>query len=298
MIVVTTPTGNIGQQVLENIIDGGEPIRVIARDPSSIPSATRRRVEVVQGSHSDIDVVNEAFEGADSVFWLCPPNPRAESVDAAYVDFTRPAADALRSRAVKRVVAVSALGRGTMMARNAGYVTASLKMDDLIASTGVRFRELAMPSFMDNVLRQVEPIRTRGMFFSPISGDRKLPTCATRDIAAVAARLLHDQSWSGRSTVAVLGPEDLSFNDMGQIMSEVLERPVRFQQIPFEAYKAGLIEGGMSDAMAQGMVDMAAAKNEGLDKAEPRTPQSTTPTSFRQWCEEVLKPAVLELVER
>jgi hypothetical protein len=33
--------------------------------------------------------------------------------------------------------------------------------------------------------------------------------------------------------------------------------------------------------------------NEGLDNAEPRTPQATTPTSFRQWCEEVLKPAVL-----
>jgi hypothetical protein len=35
------------------------------------------------------------------------------------------------------------------------------------------------------------------------------------------------------------------------------------------------------------------AKNEGLDNAEPRTPQSTTPTSFRRWGEEVLKPAVL-----
>ena len=43
----------------------------------------------------------------------------------------------------------------------------------------------------------------------------------------------------------------------------------------------------------ESMVDMMVAKNEGLDNAEPRTPQSTTPTSFRQWCEEVLKPAVL-----
>jgi hypothetical protein len=30
-----------------------------------------------------------------------------------------------------------------------------------------------------------------------------------------------------------------------------------------------------------------------LDNAEPRTPESTTPTSFRQWSEDVLKPAVL-----
>ena len=35
------------------------------------------------------------------------------------------------------------------------------------------------------------------------------------------------------------------------------------------------------------------AKDKGLDNAEPRTPENTTPTSFRQWCEEVLKPAVL-----
>ena len=293
MIVVTTPTGNIGEQVLANILDSGVPIRVIERDPSKLPPQTRNRVQVVQGSHGDINIVNQAFKGADTVFWLCPPDPRAESVEAAYLDFTRPACEAFRSQGVKRVVGISALGRGTAVARKAGFVTASLAMDDMIASTGVSFRALTMPSFMDNILRQAEPIKNQGVFFSPISGDRKFPTCATRDIAAVAAKLLLDPSWKGRGSVAVLGPEDLSFNDMAQIMSEVLRKPVRFQQIAGEAYKANLMKHGMADAMAQGMLDMAMAKNEGLDNAEPRTPQSTTPTSFRQWCEEVLKSAVL-----
>jgi uncharacterized protein YbjT (DUF2867 family) len=291
MIVITTPTGLIGHQVLDNVLDGGEQIRVIARNPSQLSPEAGERVEVVPGSHGHIDVVNKAFAGADSVFWLVPPDPHAESVEAAYVDFTRPACDAIKSEGVKRVVGVSALGRG--VAKNAGNVSASLKMDDLIASTGVSYRALTMPSFMDNILRQVESIKSQGVFFLPISGDRKVPTCATRDIAAVAADLLLDHSWSGQESVPVLGPEDLSFNDMTQIMSEVLGRPVRFQQISGEAYKARLIENGMSEAMAQGMLDMAVAKDNGLDNAEPRTPQSTTPTSFRQWCEDVLKPAVL-----
>jgi uncharacterized protein YbjT (DUF2867 family) len=291
MIVVTTPTGTIGQQVLANLLDSGEPIRAIARDPSRLPSQARERVEVVQGSHGDVDVVNQAFAGADSVFWLVPPDPHAESVEAAYVDFSRPACDAFKTQGVQRVVGVTALGRG--VAENAGYVTASLAMDDLIASTGVRYRALTMPSFMDNILRQVEAIKSQGMFFSPISGDRKLPTCATRDIAAAAATLLLDHSWSGQDSVPVLGPEDLSHDEMAQIMSEVLGKPVRFQQIPGEAFKAGLTGFGMSDAMAQGTLDMMVAKNEGLDNAEPRTPQSTTPTSFREWCEQVLRPAVL-----
>jgi hypothetical protein len=32
--------------------------------------------------------------------------------------------------------------------------------------------------------------------------------------------------------------------------------------------------------------------DEGLDLAEPRTAASTTPTSFRQWSEDTLKPAI------
>jgi uncharacterized protein YbjT (DUF2867 family) len=291
MIVITTPTGTIGHQVLDNVLDSGEPIRVIARDPSRLPAHTRERVEVVQGSHGDLDVVTKAFAGADSVFWLAPPNPRTESIEAALVGFTRPACEAFVSQGVSRVVGVSALGRG--VTENAGLVSTSLAMDDLIASTGVSYRALTMPSFMDNVLRQVESIKSQGLFFSPTPGDRRFPTCATRDIAGVAARLLLDRSWSGTGSVPVLGPEDLSHHDMAQIMSEVLDKPVRFQETPIEAYKATLTGNGMSDAFAQGMVDMMAAKNNGLDNAEPRTPEATTPTTFRQWCEEVLKPAVL-----
>jgi uncharacterized protein YbjT (DUF2867 family) len=293
MIIITAPTGRIGHQVLEHLLGSGEPIRVIARDPTRISPQAGQRVEVVPGSHGDADVVNKAFAGADAVFWLVPPDPHADSVEAAFVDFSRPACESFASQGIKRVVGVSALGRGTPWAANAGLVTASLATDDLIASTGVSYRALTMPSFMDNLLRQVEAIKRQGMFFSPISGDRKLPSCATRDIAAVAAKLLLDPSWSGQGSVPVLGPEDLSFNDMAQIMSQVLGRPVRFQQIPGDILKARLTGSGMSEAMARGMVEMALAKDQGLDNAEPRTPQATTPTSFRQWCEEVLKPALL-----
>ena len=35
-----------------------------------------------------------------------------------------------------------------------------------------------------------------------------------------------------------------------------------------------------------------------LANAEPRTPQATTSTGFRQWREKVLKPKVLQLVEK
>ena len=293
MIVITTPTGNIGSQVIENLLGGDRPVRVIVRDPDRLAAQVREQVEVVVGSHGDAEVVDEAFAGADSVFWLVPPNPQAGSLMDFYADFSRAACDAIKRQGVERVVGVSALGRGFPgSAEDAGLVSASLAMDDLIASTGVGYRALTMPGFMDNMLRQVDAIRNQGMFFGTLSADHRHPTCAVRDIAAVATGLLLDHSWSGAGAVPVLGPEDLSMNDMAQTMSEVLGKPVSYRQTPIEAFGVSLAERGMSEAMVKGMVDMMVAKEAGLDNVEPRTPQSTTPTGFRQWCEEVLKPAV------
>jgi uncharacterized protein YbjT (DUF2867 family) len=189
------------------------------------------------------------------------------------------------------VVAVSSLGRET--ARRAGQISAIFALDHLIESTGVDYRSIQPPGFMENMLRQVEPIRHQGAFFLPMSGDRRIPTCATRDIAAVAADLLLDDSWTGQETVPVLGPEDLSNDDLASIMSDVLGRPIRFQPVPSDAYKATLTGHGMSEAWAQGLVDMTTAIDRGIYNSTPRASAAPTPTTFRQWCEETLRPAVL-----
>jgi uncharacterized protein YbjT (DUF2867 family) len=290
VIVICAPTGLIGRQVLAHLLDGGgRPVRVITRDPSRLSRPARERVEVVQGSLTDAHVVADAFAGADSVFWLVPPNPQAGSVEGHLLDFTRPLCAAITSAGVSRLVYVTGLGE---VARSAAPGSARPAVGELIASTGVSYRALACPAFMDNLLQQLEPIKSQGMFCYPISGDRKLPACATRDIATAAARLLLDHSWTGQGSVPILGPEDLSYDDMAHIMSEVLGRPIRYQQVPGPAFQATLMQHGMSESWAQGLVDRMARVDQGLYNAEPRTPQSTTPTSFRRWCEDVLKPAL------
>jgi uncharacterized protein YbjT (DUF2867 family) len=292
MIVVTAPTGDIGSQVVQKLLDDGAAVRVVARDPARLAPGVAERVEIVRGSHRDPAVVSEAFAGADSVFWLVPPDPKANSVSEAYVDFSRPAADAFTARGVRHVVGISALGRGTPVAGRAGLAAGSLALDDLIAGTGVPFRALCMPSFMDNTLRQVGPIKDQGVFYGPYVPDRPAPSVATRDIAAVATRLLLDGTWTGFEEVPVLGPEDLTYAEMSAIISETLGRPVRYQQTPADAYEKNFLGFGFSDAMARGMLDMALAKNEGLDNGVTRTPEFSTPTTFREWCRTVLKPAV------
>ncbi len=293
MIVVTTPTGNIGSKLVRHLLASDESVRVIVRDASRLAPEIRERVDVVEGSHGDAAIVDRAFQGADSVFWLVPPNPRITSLEAGYLDFTRPACAAFRTHGVQRVVAVSALGRGTPWQDQAGLCTASLQFCDLIAAAGVHLRALALPGFMDNLLQQANALKNQGMFFYPLPGDQAYPTCSTGDIAQVAARLLVAPTWTGVRDYPVLGPADLSYQEMAGILTEVLGKPIRFQQVPFDVYRAQLLGYGMSEVFVDGLIEMFEAKAKGLDNAAPRTPESTTPTTFRQWAEQYLKPIVL-----
>ena len=292
MIVVTTPTGRVGRQVVDNLLDNTDAIRVITRDPSRLSARVRERAEVAQGPSDDIDVVTEAFDGAECVFWLVPPNLRAGRPEDYYLDFTRPACEAITSQGVRRVVGISTLGYG--YPGNAGILSAALAMNELIEHTGVSYRALAMPYFMENLLGQAGTVRSQGVFSLANAADRPLATVAVADVAEVAAGLLLDRSWKGQGSLPVAGPDDhLTPAGMAQVLSEVLDRPVRFHQISIADHQAMMLRHGVSKPWAQGVADMIKAQNDGIYARKPRTTQLATPTSFRQWCVGVLKPAVL-----
>ncbi|WP_109032343.1 NAD(P)H-binding protein [Streptomyces rubrogriseus] len=296
MIVITAPTGNIGRRLLPLLLESaparGEELRVIVRDPARLADPVRERVEVVTGSHGDPAVVDRAFDGADAVFWLVPPDA-SRAPDDAYRGFTRPAANALAAHRVGHVVGVSALGRGTPVAARAGLVTASLAVDDLIAETGVAHRALASPSFFENLLEEAASIRERGCFTDVVDAERKAPLVAVADIAAVAAGLLLDRSWTGTGSVPVLGPRDLSPNDMARIMTEQLGRPVRYERQAFDDLRTTLVGHGLDREFVDGVVDMKRAKDDGLDAGVARTPDTATPTTFEDWVARTLAPVVL-----
>jgi uncharacterized protein YbjT (DUF2867 family) len=291
MIVITTPTGDIGHQVLDRVLDSGEAARVVARDPSRLPARVSARAEVVEGSHGDAGVITKALAGADRLFWLVPPPPFSYpgSAEHYYLDFTRPACEAIRSLGVE-VVGVTTLGHGYR--GKAGMLSAALAMDKLIEGTGAAYRALALPFFMENLLRQAQEIKEQGTFSMANTAGRPLPAVATRDVAAAAAALLLGTSWSGQASVPVAGPDNLTPDGMAEVISATLGRTIRYRQVPVADRQAAMLRRGASEALAQDIADMTEAQNNGIYDAEPRDPDSAAPTSFRQWCQDTLKPAV------
>ena len=292
MIVVTAPTGNIGNEVVARLVAEAVDVRVIARDAAKLADQWRNHVDVIEGSHTDATVLDRALKGADALFWLVPPDV-TKTLDQSYLDFTRPAVDAIRRHKVARVVSISALGRGTAWEDRAGLVTASIRMQDMLNTSGAAIRALALPSFMDNTIRQVATISVTGLLFGTIDPEMKAPTIATRDIGRIAARLLADENWTDQQELPVLGPEDLSPNELAAIISEVIGQDVRYQQTSLDAFRQQLLAQGVTPSFAEGYVDMMRAKGEGMDNVAVRSLPHHSPTTFRQWCEEILKPALI-----
>lgn len=288
MIVVTTPTGHIGSRLVRLLLDQGHPIRVIARNASRIDEAVRERVEIVEGSHDDPAVLDKALLAADALFWLVPPNPAAPSTMEHYLSFARAGAAAVAHHGVGRVVGVSSAGHG--WTSPAGVLSAAFAMDAQLAASGAAYRALALPFFMENLLGQLDAIRRHGAFALTCADDRPLATIATRDIAAAAAGLLTDPSWTGQANLPLFGPDRLTPAGMAEVISEELGLPVAYRRVSVDEYAAMLRSRGAGDHMVQDFARMAAAQDAGIYNQDWAVAKIAA-TDFRTWCRHVLKPA-------
>ncbi|MEV4457214.1 NAD(P)H-binding protein [Microbispora sp. NPDC049633] len=288
MIVVTTPTGQIGGRLVRRLLDQDKEVRVVVRDASRLDDTVRRRVEIVEGSHGDPAVLDKALPGAEALFWLVPPNPRAPSAEEHYLGFARAGAAAVARHDVGHVVGVSSAGHG--WPAPAGVLSAAFAMDAELGRSGAAYRALSMPFYMENLLGQLDAICGQGAFHLTCAGDLPLALIATRDIAGTAADLLSDLSWTGQENLPVFGPDRLTPDGMAEVISQELGRPVAYRRMRVDDYASLLRSRGAGDQAIKDVTEAFAAQDHGVYDADWATATPTS-TDFRTWCREVLKPA-------
>jgi uncharacterized protein YbjT (DUF2867 family) len=288
-ILVTTPTGNIGRGVVRGLLKEGINVRVIARDPARLDPDDARRIEVFQGSTDDPSLLERALKGAQALFWCTPPT-EAVDVIGHYTRFAQAAAQAIHANGTPRVVTISSGGKG--LAGDAGPISGLHAMEDVIDTTDAAVRHLRCGDFMENFIYQVNPMVNAGAFYYPMRGDVPMPMVTTKDIAAVAVMWLRRDDWTGQAGIGVQGPADLSMDQAAMVFSKVLERPVQFHGIPVEAYRASMLKNGSSEGETEALIKMWAAVESGIYRAEPRTLETTTPTTLEVWATEHLKPLI------
>jgi len=291
-IVVTTPTGHIGHVIVEKLLEAGRnDVAVIVRDPTRLKENVRGRVTAHQGDLSDKAFVQKATEGADVLFWLTPSDVTAPDMKASFQQSAEVGANAVRANRIPYVVNLSSMGADRAEGR--GPISYLQIVENALAATGANVLQLRPGFFYENYLMQVEPIKNQGSIFLPVPPDARMPMIATRDIGAVAAKRILAKDWTGVKVVELHGPgESPTFGEAAYTIGEAIGKPVQHVQIPMEAAQEQLRQMGASESAIRAFTEMEMAFARGIQPAEPRTPETTTPTTLFDWAWEVLKPMV------
>jgi len=288
-VALAAPTGHIGSNLAPRLLEGGVELVLLCRDPKKVSALTARgaRAEVVD--LQDGEDVLRATKGADALFWLTPPDFTAPDMYAFQSGLARNVAQAIQKNGIKRVVNLSSMGG--QLERGTGPVAGLHRVENLLNESGASVTHLRPGYFFENYLFSLDSIRSAGSVFLPIRGDRRLPMVATRDIADRAAACFLDPSWTGTRVLGVHGPKDMSFDEAAGILGDVLGRPVRHVTVTFDQARDAFLGMGASPDVAAKYVEMYRSMDEGTFKvAEPRTSETTTPTTFVEFVGTVMKP--------
>ncbi len=286
-IVITAPTGNIGSKLTELLLAENQNLTLIVRDPAKLSAEVRNRTTVKQGDLTDAKFVQQATEGADALFWLSPPSLEAPDISAYYAALYGAAAGAVKANQIPHVVLLSGGGGGP---RDAGIATQLFLTEDALNATGANVLSLRCGLFMENFLWYLPTIKSDGAWYGINRPELPVPLVATRDIAAVAAQKLLHRDWQGQSFLAVQGPADITLAEAAAVLTETLGKTVRYVQVPAEAMTGSLLGMGASPDAAHNLVTMFQAFETGSYAEEPRTPETTTPTTLAEWSRTVLRP--------
>ena len=296
-IAITTASGHVGSAVADFLLDLGGDIRVrlLGRRPEKLTRFVRRGAEMTIGAQDNVDYLVRATQDVDAIFWVTPPGYGSDNLRAFQNRLAKAAATTLRINRVPRVVNLSSIG--AELEAGAGPISGLHDVEGLLDGACGNTTHLRPGFFFENLLWQLDSIRKSGTISLPISGSQRYPMIATRDIGRVAAERLADGSWTGQSVAELHGPADLSFDETAEVLSQALGRKIRYVQCDRQKMRQAIIENGVSENAADAMLEMYDAVESGkLRPAQPRSRQTTTPTTLSEFARSVMLPLLTETV--
>jgi uncharacterized protein YbjT (DUF2867 family) len=296
MIALMGAAGNVGGRVASLLLDAGEPVRVLEHRRSLEPLRDRG-AEVVTGDALEVGALRALFDAAEAALVLLPE----DVTDPAFVQhrrtMSRDVRDALARATVPHVVALSSVGadRADVPGPPRGLHDFERDLAEIDANVLV----LRSAMYMDYQLAALPLIREQGVNGSALAPDVRLPMIATDDVAQEAAERLRKRDFEGHRTAILLGPEDLTMTGVTRTLGARLEMPeLAYVQFPPDGVRAALQGAGMSEEVAELLVEMQLGVNEGLffDGLE-RTPESTGRTRFEDFVRMALPDEMAETRE-
>jgi uncharacterized protein YbjT (DUF2867 family) len=272
-ILVTGATGNVGRQVVVQLLAAGTAVRALVRDPESagLPEA----VKVVDGDLSEPDTLEGALTGSDTVFLIWP----FLTTEGA------PAVLEAIARHARRIVYLSSSGVNEDAERQTDPIN-QLHADNerLIEESGLEWTVLRSDTIASNARGWATQIRTTHAVRGPDIAATAV--IHEHDVAAVAVRALTDDGHVGAKYV-LTGPQVLSRAEQVRTIGEAIGRSLRFEKVPAQVARKQMLADGRPPALVEALLAGAETRPESsLITSTVEEITGAPARTFRSWAEE------------
>lgn len=272
MILVTGATGNVGQELVSQLLEQGQSVRVLTRDPRKA-AIWGDRVACTQGSFEEPETLKAALQGVDQLFLM------TNEIGAEHVQTMM---RAVQGTEVRNIVYLSSTGAG-----HPELIIGKWHIDreEAIRASGLSWTFLRPGNFMSNALMWAETIKTQGVVYSP-SGEGRTAPIDPRDIATVAALALTTPDHVGK-IYELTGEEALTAEQQTEILALALGKPLRCIDVPPAAFREQMVQRGLPPLVADATAEIFALIREGWGGTATDTFAQVVgrkPRAFEAWC--------------
>ncbi len=223
--LVIGANGQIGSALAQLLEQQGQTVRRATSRTPSQPGEVQLNLATGEG-------LAAALAGVDQLFLMTPPGY------AQHHELLIPAIDAAQAAGVRKVVLLSAMGA------NADDNIPLRRAELHLERSGLAWNVIRPNWFMQNFHTfWLHGIQAQGQIFLPV-GDAKGSFIDTRDIAAVAAKLLSSDDFVNAAH-DLTGSETLDHTQVAALLTHAAGRPIGYTDIPEDALRQGLLGAGL-----------------------------------------------------
>lgn len=232
VILVTGATGNQGGVVLKGLFEQNKfTVRAMVRDKTSDKAKALEAVgaELVEGDFDNAASVEKALQNVHGVFSMQDFRGGADKEIAQ----GNALAEAARKMGVIHFV-YSSVGSAE---RNTGipHFESKYKIEGHIREIGLPYTILRPVFFMYNYNGMRQMIEN-GTLYMPLSPGKKLQQLSENDYGNMVADVFGDRDKFLGKEIEVASV-DITMNEVAESFSNILDKKVSYQQIPFEAFQ-------------------------------------------------------------